>query len=86
MKPPLTFADRVYALVAKIPKGATMTYGEVAAAAGSPGAARAVGTIMSKNYDPSIPCHRVVRYDGQPGGYNRGRRRKKQLLEMEGAI
>jgi O-6-methylguanine DNA methyltransferase len=83
---PLTFADRVYAIVAKIPKGSTMTYGEVAAAAGSPGAARAVGNIMSKNYNPSIPCHRVVRSDGQPGGYNRGRKRKKQLLEMEGAL
>jgi O-6-methylguanine DNA methyltransferase len=46
-----------------------MTYGQVAAKAGKPGAARAVGTLMSKNYNPKIPCHRVVRSDGKVGGY-----------------
>ena len=63
------FSERVYAIVAKIPKGKTMTYGQVAAKAGNPGAARAVGTLMSKNYNPKIPCHRVVRSDGKVGGY-----------------
>lgn len=66
------FAKKVYAIVAKIPKGKTMTYGEVAKKAGKPGAARAVGTIMSHNYNPKIPCHRVIRSDGRMGGYNRG--------------
>lgn len=72
--------------MARIPKGRTMTYAEVAAAAGSPGAFRAVGNIMSRNWDPKIPCHRVVRADGQPGGYNRGRRNKIKILKMERAI
>ncbi len=61
-----------------------MTYGEVAKKAGKPGAARAVGMIMSKNYNSKIPCHRVVRADGKMGGYNRGGpSRKAELLMME---
>lgn len=63
-----------------------MTYGDVAKAAGSPGAARAVGTILSQNYDPSIPCHRVIRSDGHLGQYNRGTERKREILIQEGAI
>ena len=46
-----------------------MTYGQVAARAGNPGAARAVGTLMSKNYNREIPCDRVVRSDAKVGGY-----------------
>ena len=80
-----TFSDRVYAVVAKIPKGKTMTYGQVAAKAGKPKAARAVGMLMSKNYNPKIPCHRVVRSDGKLGGYNRGGlSRKLKILREEG--
>lgn len=80
------FAKRVYAVVAKIPKGKTMTYKQVATKAGKPGAARAVGTIMSHNYNPKIPCHRVVRSDGSMGGYNRGGvERKKEILILERA-
>lgn len=82
----LTFKEKVFKVVAKIPKGKTLTYGEVAELAGSPGAFRAVGNIMSKNWDPKIPCHRVVRADGNPGGYNRGRRNKVKRLKKEGAI
>lgn len=79
------FSQRVYAVVAKIPKGKVMTYGEVARKAGRPGAARAVGTIMSHNYNPKIPCHRVVRADGKIGNYNRGGApRKLELLWEEG--
>lgn len=78
------FTDKVKEVVRGIPEGQTMTYGEVAAYAGSPGAARAVGTIMKHNYDPSIPCHRVVRSDGI-GNYNRGGSAKKlELLKKEG--
>jgi O-6-methylguanine DNA methyltransferase len=85
--PSSDFAVKVRALVSKIPKGKTMTYGEVAAKAGRPGAARAVGYIMSMNYDPKVPCHRVVRADGKYGDYNRGgSMRKMQLLKEEGAI
>lgn len=64
------FAERVRKVVRSIPKGKTMTYGLVAARAGKPGAARAVGTIMSGNTDKTVPCHRVVRADGKASGYN----------------
>lgn len=79
------FSSRVYAVVRKIPKGKTMTYKEVAMKAGKPGAARAVGTLMSKNYDPKIPCHRVVRSDGKIGNYNRGGPERKIELLLEEA-
>jgi methylated-DNA-[protein]-cysteine S-methyltransferase len=82
-----SFADRVRDVVRSIPKGKTMTYGEVAAYAGAPGAARAVGTIMSGNFDNTVPCHRVIRSDGKIGNYNRGgAAEKRRLLIKEGAI
>ena len=78
------FSERVYAVVKKIPRGKVMTYAEVAKKAGSPGASRAVGYWVSKNYDPKIPCHRVIRSDGGIGDYNRGGpSRKAELLLME---
>jgi O-6-methylguanine DNA methyltransferase len=77
----------VYNVVKKIPKGRVLTYKEVAIRAGSrPGGARAVGSILKKNYDPNIPCHRVIRSDGIAGEYNRGRKKKLELLKKEGAI
>lgn len=79
------FITRVLEIVSKIPKGQTLTYGQVAAQAGSPKAARVVGLIMSKNWDSNIPCHRVVRADGAAGGYNRGRENKIKLLQAEKA-
>lgn len=80
----VTFADLVRDAVKQIPKGETRTYGEVAAAVGRPGAARAVGTIMKNNYDPSVPCHRVIRSDGKVGEYNRGGpEQKRRLLDAE---
>jgi methylated-DNA-[protein]-cysteine S-methyltransferase len=83
----LSFRQRVMRVVSRIPKGKTMTYKEVAELAGSPGAFRAVGTIMSHNYDPKIPCHRVVRSDGKIGQYNRGGRETKiKILKKEGAL
>ena len=82
-----SFADRVRDAVRQIPKGETRSYGEVARAIGYPGAARAVGTVMKNNYDPTVPCHRVIRADGKVGEYNRGgERAKKRLLEKEGAL
>lgn len=81
------FSKKVYAVVAKIPRGKVMTYAEVAKKAGKPKASRAVGYWMSQNYNPKIPCHRVIRSDGKIGNYNRGGPAKKRaLLKKEGAI
>lgn len=80
------FKEKVLKVVSKIPKGKTLTYKEVAKFAGSPNAYRAVGNIISKNYDPKIPCHRVIRSDGVVGGYNRGVENKIKLLKKERAI
>jgi methylated-DNA-[protein]-cysteine S-methyltransferase len=86
--PVTPFARRVYEIVSKIPRGETRTYGEVAKAAGRPGAARAVGTIMSKNRDTKrVPCHRVIRADGMVGEYAfGGSKAKLALLKREGAL
>lgn len=80
-----SFAEKVLRVVAKIPRGKTMTYAEVARRAGSPRAARAVGSLMRKNHDPTIPCHRIIRSDGKSGAYNRGGPTAKvRLLRAEG--
>lgn len=82
-----TFRERALSIVRAIPAGSVLTYAEVARRAGSPRAARAVGSIMKTNYDPAIPCHRVIRSDGKIGEYNRGgSQRKRQLLQQEGAV
>ncbi len=78
------FAQKVYDIVRKIPKGDVMTYKQVAIKAGRPKAARAVGNILNKNYDPAIPCHRVIRSDGKLGGYNRSKDQKYRILKQEG--
>lgn len=81
-----SFKQRVLGIVKKIPKGHTMTYGQVAAEAGNPRAARAVGIILSKNFDPLIPCHRVITAGGDVGGYNRGKENKIRLLREEQSL
>lgn len=78
------FKKKVLRVVARIPAGSVLTYKEVAIQAGNGRAYRAVGKILSKNFDPQIPCHRVVRSDGRPGGYNRGSSKKIALLKQEG--
>lgn len=78
------FRKKVLKVVGSIPKGKTLTYGEVAKKAGNPLAARAVGAILKTNYDPKIPCHRVVCSNGSLGGYNRGWGKKKAILTKEG--
>lgn len=79
------FAEIVRLIVQKIPKGKVLSYGEVARRAGNPRAYRAVAQIMARNYDPTVPCHRVVRKDGSLGGYNRGGiMAKKKILQGEG--
>ncbi len=82
-----TFTEQVRTVVQAIPTGKTMTYLEVATAAGNPRAARAVAQIMARNYDLTVPCHRVIRSDGGLGGYNRGGvEAKEALLKQEGAL
>lgn len=78
-----SFKERVLEVVKNISKGKTMTYSEVAKKAGNPKAYRAVGNILNKNYNPLIPCHRVIRSDGNIGGYNRGSKKKEELLLKE---
>lgn len=80
------FAESVFDVVRKIRKGQTMTYKQVAQAAGRPNAYRAVGNILNKNFDPLIPCHRVIRSDGSAGGYNRGAAQKQKRLHEEGVF
>ena len=80
------FRNKVLAVVARIPRGQTLSYGAVARLAGNSQAARAVGSILRTNFDPKIPCHRVVRADGALGGYNRGIQRKQSLLAGEGNL
>ena len=81
------FNRQVLQAVTRIPFGETRSYGEVAEIAGSPGAARAVGTAMSINPIALIvPCHRVIKSDGSIGGYGGGRngqRMKRRLLDLE---
>ena len=81
-----SFAERVREVVRQIPRGKTLSYMKVATTAASPRAARAVGTVMKNNYDPTVPCHRVIRSDGSLGGYNRGTARKREILIEEGAL
>jgi O-6-methylguanine DNA methyltransferase len=80
------FSKKVYKIVKKIPKGEVLTYKQVAKRAGNPRAARAVGNILNKNHNQDIPCHRVIRSDGWLGGYNRGEKIKKKILEKEGIM
>ncbi len=82
-----TFQEKVLDVVRKIPKGKTLTYKEVARRAGSSNAFRAVGSIMANNFNPLVPCHRVIKSDGTFGSYNRGGIKKKiAILKKEGAI
>jgi methylated-DNA-[protein]-cysteine S-methyltransferase len=79
------FQWRVLMAEKAIPRGQVRTYGQVAAAAGSPGGARAAGNALARNPFPIvIPCHRAVRADGSLGGYQGGAPMKRALLEMEG--
>ncbi|MEI6446420.1 MAG: methylated-DNA--[protein]-cysteine S-methyltransferase [Actinomycetes bacterium] len=78
------FRRDVLMRTSRIPFGATLSYGELAAAVGRPGAARAVGTAEGSNpIAIVIPCHRVVRSDGAIGQYGGGSEAKRWLLEHE---
>lgn len=77
------FKETVFEIVRNVSPGKVLTYKQVAEMAGRPRAYRAVGNILNSNYDPQIPCHRVIRSDGKTGGYNRGTALKKAILDKE---
>ncbi len=78
-----TFKEKVLKIVSEIPRGKVLSYKEVAKKAESPKAYRAVGNILSKNYDSKIPCHRIIKSNDESGGYNRGVKNKIKLLKKE---
>lgn len=83
----VSFSEKVYSLLKKVPRGKVTTYSALARAAGRPGAARAVGTLMRKNENPTrVPCYRVVRSDGSVGEYSGkgGDLGKVALLKKDG--
>ena len=80
------FAQRVLTVVRRIPVGRVATYGDVAALAGQPRAARAVGNIMRGCRRPEVPCHRVIAAGGRLGGYGGSEALKRALLAAEGVI
>ena len=82
MKP--DFTARVLSVVRRIPPGRVATYGDVAALAGRPRAARAVGNIMRGCRRPDVPCHRVIAAAGRLGGYGGQEAMKRALLTAEG--
>ena len=84
MKTATDFTRRVLAAVRRIPAGRVATYGDVAAVAGRPRAARAVGNIMRDCRSRDVPCHRVVAAGGQLGGYGGETALKRSLLQAEG--
>jgi len=83
---PMSFTARVLAVVRRIPAGQVATYGDVAAAAGQPRAARAVGNIMKGCGARDVPCHRVIAAGGLLGGYGGNIGLKRSLLRAEGLL
>jgi methylated-DNA-[protein]-cysteine S-methyltransferase len=87
LRPAREFGRSVLEQLARVPYGELTTYGTLAARAGRPRAARAVGTVMNRNPIPIVlPCHRVVGSTGSLVGYAGGLDRKRTLLELEGAL
>jgi len=85
-KPTVPFFARVLSVVRRIPPGRVATYGDVAAMAGQPRAARAVGNIMRDCRRPDVPCHRVIAAGGRLGGYGGNQGLKRALLAAEGLV
>ena len=83
---PAEFARRVLMVVRRIPRGRVATYGDVAALAGRPRAARAVGNIMQHCAAPDVPCHRVIAAGGRLGGYGGQEITKRSMLAQEGVV
>jgi len=77
--------EDVYTLLTKIPHGKVSTYGDIARALGHPRASRAIGRILANNPNPiSVPCHRVIKSNGEIGGFAYGQQKKREILEKEG--
>ncbi|MDD5699869.1 MAG: MGMT family protein [Candidatus Nanoarchaeia archaeon] len=84
MTPKNSFSEKCYSLLKKVPKGKVTTYKALAEAMGTR-AYRAVGTVMHNNpYAPVVPCHRVVKSNGEVGGFFSGTKKKIEMLEKEG--
>ena len=86
MKKADDFSFRVLSVVRRIPPGRVATYGDVAALAGRPRAARAVGNIMRSCGRTDVPCHRVIAAGGRLGGYGGSEILKRSLLAAEGVV
>jgi O-6-methylguanine DNA methyltransferase len=84
--PDSPFTRRVLSAVRRVPPGRVATYGDIAAAAGRPRAARAVGNIMRDCTARDVPCHRIIAAAGQLGGYGGNIELKKALLRAEGIL
>src|SRR5262245_37611741 len=84
----MTLSEKIYRVTRAIPPGRVATYGDIASAIRHPRAWRAVGNVLTQNRDPKIPCHRVVRADGNVGGfgYPEGTPRKVRQLRAEGVL
>lgn len=81
------FQQRVWHALRAVPAGTTVTYSDVARRIGVPAATRAVaGACAANHIAVAIPCHRVIRNDGSLSGYRSGVERKRQLLDVEGAV
>ena len=79
------FQERVWAALRAIPRGQTVSYGELAVKVARPGAARAIGAANARNpVCLIVPCHRVIAADGGLHGYAFGAATKRWLLELEG--
>jgi len=84
MNGPTEFQRRVISVVRRIPPGRVATYGDIAALAGKPRAARAVGSIMRTAKVPGVPYHRVIGASGALGGFGGNVQMKRELLRAEG--
>lgn len=84
----MSFVQKVITVVKEIPRGQTLSYKKVAQRAGNPKAFRAVGNILNRcgGMKKGVPCHRVIKSNGQAGGYVHGTAKKIKLLKSEGAI
>ncbi|MFA6995199.1 MAG: MGMT family protein [Patescibacteria group bacterium] len=80
-----SFARLVYKLTRRIPRGKVVTYQTIARVMKNSGACRAVGNALNRNpYAPLVPCHRVIKSNGEIGGFASGVDKKKKILKKEG--
>ena len=81
----MTLSTKVYRKLLQVPKGKVTSYGDLAKAVGLENGQRAIGMIMKKNPFPVIiPCHRVIKFNGEIGGYSYGKKIKSNMLSKEG--